>query len=186
MSFNNPSFFEEVRMEWIWNRLGSFRYKKYIQGLQLGSDENALDFGCGGGAVSKHIAERLSEGNLICLDTSAFWLEKANKRMNSFSNVEYICESIEDAGLPDNHFDSVFIHFVLHDIAEKNRQEVIDALACKLKEEGRIFIREPIRQDHGMLPSEIEQHMYNANLTKVSGIHGSYFLWPHYTAVFRK
>jgi ubiquinone/menaquinone biosynthesis C-methylase UbiE len=186
MSFNDPGFFEELRMEWLWNRLGSLRYKKYIQELRLKPDENALDFGCGGGAVSKYIAEELSNGSLVCLDTSAFWLEKAKKRMTGLSNVEYVCKTIEDADLPDNHFDSVFIHFVLHDIAEKDRQEVIDALACKLKEKGLIYIREPTRKDHGMLPSEIEQHMENAGLTKISDVYGSYFLWPHYTGVFRK
>jgi len=187
MSFDNPGFFEKLRMEVLWNRLGSFRYKQYIQGLQLKGDENILDFGCGGGAASKHIANALSDsGNLVCIDTSAFWLEKAKKRMKDFSNVEFVCERIEDADLPDNYFDSVFIHFVLHDIEEKYRQEIINSLAGKLKETGLIYIREPTKHDHGMSPVEIVDHMKKAGLAELSGRHGEYFRWPHYTGVFRK
>ena len=186
MSFQNPGFFEEIRMEWIWNRLGSFRYKKFIDELQFRSDENVLDFGCGGGAVSKHIAKKLANGTLVCLDTSEFWLEKAKKRMKDSSNVKYICQDIEDADIPDNHFDSVFLHFVLHDIDEQERQKVIDNLAGKLKEKGYIYIREPTRPDHGMQPAEIKKHMNNAGLSEISDIRGSYFLWPHYTGIFQK
>ncbi|MBN2111344.1 MAG: class I SAM-dependent methyltransferase [Methanosarcinaceae archaeon] len=186
MSFENPGFFEEMRMEWLWNRLGSSRYRKYIRGLHLRSDEKALDFGCGGGSFSKHIAKEVPNGSLVCLDTSDFWLEKAKKRMKEFSNVEYICKKIEYADLPDNYFDSVFIHFVLHDIPENNRQQVIDALAGKLIKNGHIYIREPTRKDHGMLAAEVDRYMNKAGLSKISGVHGSYFRWPHYTAVFRK
>lgn len=155
MSFKDPGFFEEMRMEWLWNRLGTFRYKKYIQELQIKPDGKALDFGCGGGAVSRYIAEALSDGKLVCLDTSDFWLTRAKKRMNSFSNVEYICKELKGADLPDGHFDFVFIHFVLHDIDKVNRQEIIDSLADKIKEEGYLYIREPTRTDHGMSPAEI-------------------------------
>lgn len=186
MSFENPGFFEEARMELLWNRLGKFRYKKFIDELPLKSDENALDFGCGGGAVSKHIAKRLSKGNLVCIDTSSFWLEKAKKRMKECSNVEYICEKIENADLPEEYYNSVFIHFVLHDIHERERQELVDVLAAKLKEKGCIYIREPTRRDHGMKPEEIKQYMNYAGLSETSCDHGSYFLWPHYTGIFQK
>ncbi len=186
MSFENPGFFEEIRMEWLWNRMGYFRYKKYVYGLQLKANENVLDFGCGAGAVSKYIAETVTNGKVVCIDTSDYWLTKAKKKLNEFSNVEYICEKIEDSALPDNYFDSVIIHFVLHDIDEDKRQDAINSLADKLNKKGQIHIREPTRRDHGLYPEKIDECMTSAGFCKIYSSYGNYFLWPHYTATFQK
>ncbi len=184
MSFENPGFFEEIRMEWLWNRLGSYRYKKYIKTLPLKPDDTVIDFGCGGGALSQHIAKRLPQGRLICIDTSKFWLERAKKRMQKATNVEFVCKRIEDTDITD--VDAISIHFVLHDIPENERQNIITLLSEKLRVGGHIFIREPTRADHGMESEEIKHYMESAGLKTESEYNDSYFLWPHYTGSFYK
>ncbi len=184
MSFENPGFFEEMRMEWLWNRLGSYRYRKYVETLPLEPDDTVLDFGCGAGALSQHIAKRLPQGRLICIDTSKFWLEKAKKRLQKDVNVDFICKRMEDTAI--GNIDAISIHFVLHDIPKNERQDIINVLARKLRPGGHIFIREPTRADHGMGPEEVKHYMESAGLKMESEYTNSYFLWPHYTGSFSK
>jgi ubiquinone/menaquinone biosynthesis C-methylase UbiE len=44
-------------------------------------------------------------------------------------------------GLPDNTYDVILIHFVLHDINPERRIDVLNALARTLRPEGSLLIR---------------------------------------------
>jgi len=56
---------------------------------------------------------------------------------------------------------------VIHDIDPAKRQDTINALAQKLKKDGALFIREPIKKSHGMAVGEIQTLFSNAGLAEI-------------------
>jgi len=124
-----------------------------------------LDFGCGGGTGSKCLIKFLNEnGHLTCVDTSSFWIEKANRRLKKYPNVECKLGDIRKLNVPDSSFDVISTIHTIHDIEPAERQDTVNALSRKLKKGGTLFIREPIKKSHGMPVEEIRTLLSNAGL----------------------
>ena len=157
MSFMNAGFGHKLFDTIFSNWLANGHYKKYIYGLGLKGDENVLDFGSGSGAGSRHFAEILSDkgGRLTCLDISKPWMKTAIRRLKKYSNVRFITRDIRNAEIPDQTFDIISIHIMLHDIDKDERPEIVRALAASLRSGGMLFIREPVNPSHGMPADEI-------------------------------
>ena len=144
---------------------GPLLYGPYIKTFGLRGDERVLDFGCGGGAGSRCLASLLNkDGHLTCVDMSAFWIEKARKRLRKYPNVECRAGDVRALDIADSSFDVVSVFHVIHDIAPPERQGTVDVLSRKLKADGRLFIREPIKTSHGMPVDEIRALMSSAGL----------------------
>ncbi len=140
-------------------------YGPYMKTFGLKGDERVLDFGCGGGAGSACLARLLSRnGHLSCVDVSAYWIERARKRLKKYPNVECRAGDIRELDIADSSFDVVSVFHVIHDIAPAQRQGTVDVLSRKLKAGGRLFIREPIKTSHGMPADEIRALMSSAGL----------------------
>ena len=145
-------------------------YKKYVKSLALKGNEKVLDFGSGMGTAAKHIAKILQKGNgyLICVDVSQPRMEEAKKRLRKYPNVDFQLGQIEDLPIEDNCFDAIVMHFVLHHIEKEQRQAKLKTLANKLKPNGKIFIREPMRESHGLPLEDIRNFMQDAGLKEIS------------------
>ena len=144
---------------------GPLLYGPYIKTFGLRGDEKVLDFGCGGGAGSRCLASFLNkDGHLTCVDMSAFWIDKARKRLKKYPNVECRAGDIRELDIADSSFDVISVFHVIHDIAPAERQGTMDALSRKLKAGGRLLIREPIKPSHGMPVNEIRALMSSAGL----------------------
>ncbi len=174
------------RLDDFLNRiLAGFVYKPYINSLELKANEKVLELGCGSGNLSKFIISRLSnKGSLTCIDNSNYWLSKAKKRLREYKNIEF---KSENTTTQKNHYDIAVIHYVLHDINKNDRLRTIKTLKTKLKNNGKIYIREPTRKNHGMPAKEIEDLMLSSGLKKISSKEiYSLPLRSHYTGIFEK
>ncbi|MBS3778051.1 MAG: class I SAM-dependent methyltransferase [Candidatus Thermoplasmatota archaeon] len=140
--------------------------------MRYNGDETILDFGCGGGASSKPILNKMSnKGTLICLDTSKEWINKAKKRFGLRENVVFINKDIVDAKIANESIDLISMTYVLHDIFKKRQSEIIHLLSKKLKPNGRLAIREPTKPHHGIQPAEIHKFMKQNNLRIIQEEH---------------
>ena len=166
--FDHPStlFILEDRLK---NLLGGpFLYNRYFKKFALKGNERVLDFGCGGGTGSRCLANLLDKGgHLTCIDASRYWMARARKRLDKYSNVECKLGDIRELDVPDSSFDIISIFYVIHDITPAERQDIVRALSQKLKEGGAFFIREPVKQPHGMLPEEIRALLSDAGLSEI-------------------
>lgn len=156
IDFEHPSFL--FRLEDKLKALlgGPFFYNSYLKTFGLNGSERVLDFGCGGGTGSVCLARLLNtSGELTCVDVSKYWIDKARRRLRRYGNAKCLVGDIRDLDIPEGSFDVIFIIHVVHDIAPTDRQSVIDRLACLLDRHGKLFIREPIKESHGMPVSEI-------------------------------
>lgn len=189
MSLNEPSRFSILFHSFCFNRILGPLYRKYARSFGLRGDERLLDFGCGSGALSRHVAPMLAAGggSVVCLDQSAAWLERAKKTLRRYDNVEFMQGDVRSLEIEAGSFDAVAIHFVLHDVEVGSRQESLRSLARALKPGGRLFIREPIRPSHGMPAGEVRRLMGLAGLEEAWFFEGKLFpLGRVYVAVLTK
>ncbi len=157
IDFDKPSFLFKLSDSLVYFLGGAGFYNKYIQSIPLAGTEKILDFGSGGGNASKLLAERIPEGHLTCLEPSTCWIKRLRKRMAKFNNVTFINTYIDNTDIPENSFDVILIHHVLHDIHPKKRAHIVKELSRILKHGGKIYIREPIKLSHGMPFEEIRE-----------------------------
>ncbi len=131
-------------------------YRSYVNSLPLQEDEKVLDFGSGSGILSRHLAARLARGggHLTCVDISSRWMKVIRNTLRRFDNVSYQLGHITQVDLPDASFDTILIHFVLHDIPAAERPLIVQTLGRKLKPGGRLILREP--QGHGLDLPELQ------------------------------
>jgi ubiquinone/menaquinone biosynthesis C-methylase UbiE len=147
---------------------GSLLYYLYYNTFGLEGNEKILDFGCGGGTGSRCLANILNrDGHLTCIDSSAYWIGKAKKRLQKFANVECKYGNIKELDIPNSAFDVITIFHVVHDIPPTKRQDTTKILSQKLKEGGKLFIRERIEKSHGMPVHEIRALLSEAGLKEI-------------------
>jgi ubiquinone/menaquinone biosynthesis C-methylase UbiE len=169
MDHEHPSLIRIIEEELIDYRIRSrFYHPDYVKKRGLSRTGRVLEFGSGGGCMSRALARTLSpEGALSCVEISPYWIEKARQRLKAFTNIEYLQGDITGMKILQNHFDAVIIHFVLHDVEPAIRIDVVSALATSLRPEGTLFIREPAKHEHGMPLSEIRELMQDAGLREI-------------------
>ena len=137
-----------TRMEIFLTRLsfliyGKSVYRTFADSLPLDGGEQVLDFGCGMGTVAYYAAKRLPNGHLTCLDISERWLDVCRKTLRGYGNVTIVHSEASELG--KDSFDTVYCHFVLHDIPESELEHIITDLAGSLKTGGKLIFREPLK-----------------------------------------
>jgi ubiquinone/menaquinone biosynthesis C-methylase UbiE len=189
MSFTDPSKTTILAHEFFWFKIMKGYYRNFVDSIGLKGDEKVLDFGCGPGAASKFIAVTLekSQGELTCFDISEKWIARAKKNLSQFANIEYFAQDIRTWDAKNDYYDTVVVHIMLHDIPRSERQEVIKALALKMKRSATLIIREPTKESHGILPEEIRELMQINSLKETtSEISKRAFMGRIYTGLYRK
>ena len=147
---------------------GLLLYNPYFKTFALKGNETVLDFGCGGGAGSRCLANLLDKGgHLTCIDISRYWIARARKRLAKYSNVECKSGDIRKLDIPDSSFDVISTFYVIHDIPPAERRDIAEVLSHKLKTGGLLFIKEPVKKPHGMPPEEIRALLSEAGLSEI-------------------
>jgi ubiquinone/menaquinone biosynthesis C-methylase UbiE len=118
------------------------------------------------------------------VDVSLVWLETARRRLARYPNVAFKLGEIASLDLPDEAYDVVFVHFVLHDIPARERLQVVAHLTKKLAPGGRWFIREPLEH---LAREEIVRLMQENGLGEIrSSISQVPLMGPTYEGIFGK
>ncbi len=187
-NMNDPSRFEIISHLWLSKTFLRPFYRSYVRSMNLSGDEMVLDFGSGSASLAVHIAEKLSRGGRVtCLDISEKWLDSARKRLKSRRNADFLLGDITAMDIPDGSYDIVVIHFVLHDIPGELRSGILQKIARILKNGGKLYIREPVRESHGMPAIEIKRLMSGASLKEVKGeFQKKFYTGPMFSAVYTK
>jgi len=127
--------------------LAYFNYQSYVNRLNLKGNESILEVGCGSGNLTRFLIRKLPLGKLVCIDSNFYLINKVRRRLKSFKNIKFILRDIADYK-NNTKFDIIIFHYVLHDIIKK--EKVIVVLKNYLNKEGKIYIREPTRKEHGL------------------------------------
>ncbi|MBE5979559.1 MAG: class I SAM-dependent methyltransferase [Paenibacillaceae bacterium] len=184
LGYEKASFFYRLIDELGNNRVFSFIYKKYMNQIGLEENETVLDFGSGSGAGSRHLAKKLYKlnGHLTCVDISEFWMKKAKARMRHYDNVDFWVGQLPELLLDEKSFDVIYIFYALHEVQKELRSGVVSEFFRILKNDGRLLIKEPQRENDGMSVNEIEELMISNGFYKDSCVMSK----GTYSAVYKK
>lgn len=175
----------EIFLTVVLGTLFGSMYKEYVDRLGLKGSERVLDFGSGSGNLARFIAPRLAQGggHLTCVDISKKWMGVARRRQGKYPNVDFKLGDIATLDIPNASCDVAFIHFVFHDIDAAERPRITRNLVPKLKDDGTLFIREPMRF---ISRDEIRQLMRQNGLEEVeSRVAEIKTQGPVYEGIFR-
>jgi SAM-dependent methyltransferase len=166
---------EPAHLEMLLTRLafllyGRSVYKTFADRLPLAGNERVLDFGCGMGTVAYYASRRLTGGHLTCLDISKRWLDACRKTLRGCGNAAFI--HAEATALPENSFDVIYCHFVLHDISESGLTTVVPALAISLKPYGTLVFREPLDEAEklGIIKRLMDQNKLSLKESRITDV----------------
>ena len=169
IDFEHPSFLFALEDKLKGLLGGPLLYNPYFKTFELSGNEKILDFGCGGGAGSCFLARLLNDsGHLTCVDVSNYWINKAKYRLERYTNVECLVGDIRKLDIPEESFDIISVIHVIHDIAPDERLSITERLAKLLNKSGKLFIREPIKESHGMPVQEILFLCKNGGLEEIN------------------
>ena len=168
MTIYNPSKFEIAFTNFSHFVLRRY-YKRFVKTLELQPNDKVIDFGSGTGFLSNLISKELvgRESWLSCVEISEKWNNIARKKIRRYPNVDFYCGMLYELDMKENYYDKIVIHWVLHDVGKKHRGKVVEAMAKRLKKSGRIILREPIKEDHGIPVSQIKELMKNVGMVEV-------------------
>ncbi len=98
-------------------------YATMVHELQLSGDETILDVGCGPGILSLEVAERLTRGRLIGIDSSPNMIElaRSSSRERNITNADFALGDALALEFPDNSFDLLMSSLVFPWVKDQNR-----------------------------------------------------------------
>lgn len=110
--------------------------------LGLKHKKHILEIGCGNGALTKLMVDKLKKGRITAMDISSESIQHAKRNLKGYNNITHVVSDIADFK-PDSKFDMI----VLSDVLEHISMEYHDALFKKLNEvvegDGIVFINIP-------------------------------------------
>jgi ubiquinone/menaquinone biosynthesis C-methylase UbiE len=108
--------------------------------LRPGMD--VLDVGCGTGAVTRILAERVSPGRVLGLDLSEERLSVANELANQqgVSNVEYRRADVRDLDSQEKGFDLVYSRFLFQYLPKDTAMETLTSMKRLARSGGRVAV----------------------------------------------
>jgi trans-aconitate 2-methyltransferase len=107
-----------------------------LRRLELHGDESVLDAGCGTGAVTRALLERLPHGRVIAVDASPAMIERARKELAGDPRVTVRQRDLVELDL-DREVDVVFSSAVFHWIPDHER--LFARLHAALRPGGRLL-----------------------------------------------
>jgi ubiquinone/menaquinone biosynthesis C-methylase UbiE len=120
---------------------GFFKYfqKRVISLINLQSNSNFLDMGCGTGWAVRYVSILLEgQGHFVGIDISQKMIEKAKELAEGLAGPSFHQASSEDLPLENNFFDNIICTFSFHHYL--NPEKALSEATRVLKSKGRIYI----------------------------------------------
>ena len=125
-------------------------YRRFVRSLPIDATDRVLDYCAGPGIMSRELAKRVPQGGLHVADFSQTWLSIARKKLAKNERIEYCHLRTLNDQIGDGQVDKAVCHFVLHEFPRRLQPLVIRQLSDSLRPGGKLYIREPVSEHHGI------------------------------------
>ena len=95
--FNNTSNSYDKIVHYTTLGKDSFWKRKILE--QLSTEKTVLDLACGTGILTKQIAKKLPQAEIVGVDITKNYLEKAKEKLISFQNISFVNQDAEKLNL---------------------------------------------------------------------------------------
>lgn len=110
-----PLFFEHTAKTYdkvaVWATFGKDKYWKKEIVEKIEHADSILDLACGTGILTRNIAKRFPQSQILGIDISKRYLEIAEKNSSSFSNISFLHVDAENLNL-DKKFDCICSSYI--------------------------------------------------------------------------
>src|SRR6185312_5180877 len=135
-------------MEWDPKQYDKFRsareqpFEDVVALIRPTAGMRVVDLGCGPGNLTRKLAERFGDAEVIGVDSSAPMLEKAREHVAPrLSFVSGAIEAFADGGVVGGAFDVIFSNAALHWVPE--HKALLPKLIARLSPRGQIAVQLP-------------------------------------------
>ncbi len=105
-----PKFFDETGTTYdgvvSYGTLGKDKYWKRMMLEKISNGNSFLDLACGTGILTREIAKKFPNANIIGIDITKSYLDVAKENSNSFNNISFILDDAEKFKM-DSKFDYI-------------------------------------------------------------------------------
>lgn len=114
--------------------------EKELEIMNLKPGMKVLDAGCGTGAISRMIAQKVSPGEVYGIDIDPVFISEAKKlaKKKGIENIEFELDNVDDLKFDNNTFDVVYCRLVLMHV--KNPVKTVIELKRATKKNGFIAV----------------------------------------------
>ena len=125
-----------------------------INDMDIKSNDNILDLGCGTGRNAGLMLSYLSEkGHITGLDVSEIMEKQFNKKFSGDNRVRFVRQRADIPFDLEQQFDKIVISFVIHGFPHEIRKTVIKNVYKHLKRGGSFFMLDFSEFDMAKMPS---------------------------------
>ena len=129
---------------WMVNSILFGNYKKLRDKVLDDLDEdtgNILQLAAVYGNISPKIAEKITAKNrLDVVDVAAIQLQNLSKKINGFNNIQLIHQDASQLTLKPQSYEVVLIFFLLHEVPDDQKQQILDQALKMVKPGGKIVL----------------------------------------------
>ena len=110
-----PKFFDDTANTYdriaVWCTLSKDKYWKNEIVSHITNAKSILDLACGTGILTRKIAEKFPNSEIIGVDITESYLELAKKNSSSYNNISYVLQDAEKLHL-DSKFDCITSSYI--------------------------------------------------------------------------
>jgi arsenite methyltransferase len=130
--------------------------ERILEAAALEPGDTVLDLGAGLGLLTFAARERVDEGWVIAVDSSAAVLEELQRLAHAacVDGIRYLVGSAEVLPLPDASVDVAVLRSVLVHVADLG--DAVRELSRVLRAGGRLSLREPLNRDGSYLSTAVD------------------------------
>lgn len=115
MKGKNKSLLQKLTEEIIWldsKHVHPLFYKRFIKEIpfpEFDKKDKVIDIGCGAGWLTRNLAKRVSEGEVVGIDSSEDYIKKLNQSLEKdesgeYKNLVFRLANAENIPYPDSYF----------------------------------------------------------------------------------
>tara|TARA_B100001123_G_C15161973_1_gene967822 strand:- start:484 stop:1188 length:705 start_codon:yes stop_codon:yes gene_type:complete len=124
--------------------------ERLIDWMNPKKNDHLIDVASGTGDIAKVYARRNNNmGQITCVEPNKFMLEKAQKKLKNYKNINWICSPAEKLPIKDEQFDIYSVSFGIRNFS--NIDKSLSEARRVLKTGGRIFCLEFSKVDNEIL-----------------------------------
>lgn len=139
-----------------------YYYSSYVNSLPLKPTDQIIEIGSGIGAMAELLAQKVPAGQLTCVDISRRYLSTATQNLRKYSNTTIVNGNLSQLSGNSASYDAINIHYVLHDVPKANRIKMINEMYSLLRPGGKVYLREPLKDSHGIPSEEVAKLFFDA------------------------